>query len=60
MAKPIEDIKVDFKELEEFKRRNFQERLKFIRFWVDYIKKNPNNVWSMQQKRIVDTAERQK
>ena len=51
----IEDIKVDFEKLEEFKKKNFEERLKFIRFWVDYIKKNPNKVWSKQQKNIVDT-----
>ena len=52
----ISELKVDLKELEEFKKKNFQERLKFIDFWVDYIKKNPNNVWSMQQKRIIDTT----
>ena len=34
-----EDVKVDLEELKEFKRRNAEERLWFIDFWVDYIKK---------------------
>ncbi|HIK03087.1 TPA: hypothetical protein H1012_04575 [archaeon] len=51
----ISELKVDLKELEEFKKKNFEERLKFIDFLVDYIKKNPNKVWSRQQKNIVDT-----
>jgi len=34
-----EDVKVDLEKLKEFKRRNAQERLWFIDFWVDYIKK---------------------
>jgi len=35
-----EDVKVDFEELKKFKRRNAEERLWFIDFWVDYIKKS--------------------
>lgn len=53
----IEELKVDLKEIEEFKKKNFQERLKFVDFLVDYIKENPNKVWSTQQKRIIDKAE---
>ena len=53
----IEELKIDFKELEEFKKRNFRERLKFVDFLADYIKKTPNAVWSAQQKRVVDRAE---
>lgn len=49
-----ENIKIDLKELEKFKEKNFEERLKFIDFLVDYIKKSPNDVWSAQQKKIVD------
>ena len=49
-----ENIKIDLKELEKFKEKNFEERLKFIDFLVDYIKKNPNDVWSAQQKKIVN------
>jgi len=37
-----EDVKVDLEELKEFKKRNAQERLWFIDFWVDYIKKQQN------------------
>ena len=33
-----EDVKIDLKELKEFKRKNAEERLWFIYFWVNYIK----------------------
>ena len=27
----------------------------FIKFWANYIKKNPNKVWSSQQKMLIDS-----
>ncbi len=33
------EVKIDLEELKEFKKKNAQERLWFIDFWVDYIKK---------------------
>ncbi len=44
------------RELREKKQRNFEERLRFIDLWVDYIKKTPNEVWSAQQKMVVDAG----
>ncbi|HKZ49453.1 MAG TPA: hypothetical protein VJ110_00415 [Candidatus Nanoarchaeia archaeon] len=55
MDRQIELLKFDPEDFENFKRKNFQERLKFIDFLVDYISKTPNKVWSAQQKKIVDS-----
>jgi len=47
-------LKIDFKELEEQKERNFKERLAFIDWYVDWLKKTPNNVWSKAQNKVVE------
>jgi len=56
--KPVimKEIKIDLKELEEDKKKNFEERLKFIDMWVDYIKKHPDQKWSAEQKVLIDKA----
>ena len=48
------EIKIDDKQLERQKQANFQERLKFIDFWVGYIKTHSDREWSIQQNIIVD------
>ena len=47
-------MKLDLKELEADKKRNFEERLRFIDLYVEWLKKTPNAVWSKQQRDIVD------
>ena len=42
----INDVKIDLKELKKEKERNFQERLKFIDWWADYMKKHKDKEWS--------------
>ena len=51
-------MKFDLKELEEDKRRNFEERLRFIDLYVEWLKKTPNKVWSRQQKELIDGIKR--
>jgi len=46
--------KIDLKELEEFKKENFRERLEFIEKYVEWLKKTPNKEWSKQQKELID------
>ena len=36
-------------------RRDEKERLAFVRFWTNYMKKVPNKVWSRQQAMLVDS-----
>ncbi|MDO8553190.1 MAG: hypothetical protein Q7S22_00140 [Candidatus Micrarchaeota archaeon] len=42
--------KVDLKELKLQKKKNFEERLRFIDQYVEWLKKTPNKVWSKQLK----------
>ncbi|MDP3742700.1 MAG: hypothetical protein Q8R15_05275 [Candidatus Micrarchaeota archaeon] len=50
----LTDLKIDFAELEEQKRRNFRERLKFIDWYAEWLKKTPNEVWSKAQNAVVE------
>ena len=47
-------MKIDLKELEAQKKRNFEERLEFIDLYVEWLKKTPNEIWSGQQKKLMD------
>jgi hypothetical protein len=49
-------LKFDLRELDEDRERNFEERLKFIDLYVEWLRRTPNEIWSRQQKEIVDTA----
>jgi len=51
----IKDVRIDLKELEEDKKRNFKERLEFIKFWVEYIKTHDDKEWSRQQNVLIDS-----
>jgi hypothetical protein len=51
----IKDINIDLEELEREKKKNFEERLKFIDFWTEYIKNNPDKVWSKQQNKLINS-----
>jgi hypothetical protein len=33
-----------------------EERLKFVRFWANYIKSHPNRVWSKQQNVLINSV----
>ncbi|MBW2968857.1 hypothetical protein KY314_01940 [Candidatus Woesearchaeota archaeon] len=46
--------KINLKELEKFKEKNFRERLEFIDKYVEWIKKQPNKKWSSQHKDLID------
>ena len=45
--------KIDLKELKKLKQENFEERLRFIDMYADWIKKTSNRKWSGQQKDLV-------
>jgi len=47
-------LKFNLKKLEEDKKLNFEERLRFIDLYVEWLKKTPNKVWSNHQKDIVN------
>ena len=47
-------MKLNLREMAEEKKRNFEERLRFIDMYVEWLKKTPNAVWSLQQKKLID------
>ena len=47
-------MKLNLREMAEEKKRNFEERLRFIDMYVEWLKKTPNAVWSLQQKTLID------
>ena len=49
-----EDVQVDLRDLKEFKKKNFEDRLKFIEFWVEYIKSHADEDWSKGQADLID------
>jgi len=46
--------KFDLKELARAKKKNREERLKFIVAYAEWVKKTPNKVWSRQQNAIIN------
>ena len=44
---------INLEELKKFKEKNFEERLKFIDLYTEWLKKNSNKEWSSQQKNII-------
>lgn len=44
----------DLEDLKKFKKKNFEERMKFIKSYAEWLKKTPNKEWSKQQKDIID------
>ena len=54
MDDDITKVKIDFEQLEAEKQRNFKERLEFIDWYVEWLKRTPNKVWSKAQKEVVE------
>ena len=50
----MKQLKINLKEMEEDKRRNFEERLKFIDLLVDHIKSTPDEQWSKEQADVIN------
>lgn len=45
--------KADLKQLRDFKKKNFQDRLRYIDFTVEQMQKCPKK-WSKEQNRVID------
>ncbi|MCK4553249.1 hypothetical protein KAT80_03525 [Candidatus Pacearchaeota archaeon] len=48
-------MKIDFEELKKERKKNFEERLWFLKFWVRYIKSHSDEEWSSQQKVLINS-----
>ena len=47
-------IKVD--DIEEDRRKNLEERLRFIEEYARWVKRTPNEIWSKQQKELINSV----
>jgi hypothetical protein len=45
-------------ELDEFRKENNKQRIEWIKMWVEYMKKNSNEVWSRQQADLINSVMR--
>lgn len=48
-------MKISLEILDKEKKKNLEERFKFIKFWAEYIKKHKDRDWSNQQKILIDS-----
>lgn len=48
-------MKIDEKQLDEEIERNFKERLKFVKYWAEYVKTHKDEDWSEQQNLLIDS-----
>ncbi len=42
-------------ELKRIKTSNFKERVWFIKYWAEYMKTHPDEVWSEGQRKLIDS-----
>lgn len=52
--KGLKLLKIDLKELEEEKKRNFKARMEFIDMYANWLKKQPDKKWSRGQNRLIN------
>lgn len=55
VTKMISDKEKNFGESDKDRSENFKERLWFIKYWVEFMKKNSDEVWSKGQKELIDS-----
>ncbi len=46
--------KINLNELKEQKKKNFEDRIEFIKIYANWLKKQSNKEWSSQQAKIID------
>ncbi|MBS3107463.1 hypothetical protein J4468_00970 [Candidatus Woesearchaeota archaeon] len=49
----MKNLNIDLNKLKKSKEQNFEERLKFIDMYAEWVKKTPNKIWSSQHKKII-------
>jgi len=42
-------------ELEKTMKRNNEDRMVFIDFWIDFMRNNSNEIWSIEQNRLINS-----
>ena len=47
---------INLNSIKEDKKKNFEQRLKYIEEYAEWVKKTPNDIWSKQQKKLIDST----
>jgi len=48
-------MNINLDKLEQERKRNFAERLKFVRYWAEYVKSHSDEDWSEQQNIVINS-----
>lgn len=51
----VKNRKKFLKELEESKKQNFEDNLKFVKLYAEWLKRTSNKDWSKRQKFLIDS-----
>ena len=54
----IKDRRRFIKELQISKKQNFDNNMKFVRLYAEWLKRTSNKEWSRQQKKMIDEVYR--
>ncbi len=52
--KSLKIPKINLEELKRLKEENFEERLRFIDQYAEWVMKTPNRKWSSEQKKLME------
>ena len=48
-------MNLDKDQIEKDIKKNFEERLRFVKFWAEYVKTHEDEDWSEQQNVVIDS-----
>ena len=51
----MDNLKVNLNGNENSKEKNFKERIGFIKYWADFVKNNPDMLWSKGQAELINS-----
>ncbi len=47
---------INLSNVEEDRKKNFEQRLRYVEEYADWVKNTPNEIWSKQQKEMIDSV----
>ncbi len=47
---------INLSNVEEDRKKNFEQRLRYVEEYADWMKNTPNEIWSKQQKEMIDSV----
>ncbi len=47
---------INLSNVEEDRKKNFEQRLRYVEEYAEWVKDTPNEIWSKQQKDMIDSV----